>query len=110
SFWSPDRVGDAHAALERAPAPDTVLGLYMHVPFCRRRCHFCYFRVYTDKNSSEIQRYLDAAIQELKLYSEKPFIDGRKPKFVYFGGGTPSYLSSRQLTHLTEAMKQLLPW
>lgn len=110
SFWSPDRVGDAHAALERAPAPDTVLGLYMHVPFCRRRCHFCYFRVYTDKNSSEIQRYLDAAIQELKLYSEKPFIDGRKPKFVYFGGGTPSYLSTRQLTHLTEAMKQLLPW
>jgi oxygen-independent coproporphyrinogen-3 oxidase len=82
----------------------------MHVPFCRKRCHFCYFRVYTDKNASEIQSYLDAAIQELTLYSKQPFINGRKPKFVYFGGGTPSYLSTRQLTHLTDTMKALLPW
>jgi len=110
STWRPDYVPDALAALERAPAPDTVLGLYLHVPFCRKRCHFCYFRVYTDKNSSDIQGYLDAALQELKLYSEKPFINGRKPKFVYFGGGTPSYLSTRQLTHLTDGMKALLPW
>jgi oxygen-independent coproporphyrinogen-3 oxidase len=110
SFWGTDRVADAHAALQRKPKPDTVLGLYMHVPFCRKRCHFCYFRVYTDKNASDIQSYLDAAIQELTLYSQQPFIDGRKPKFVYFGGGTPSYLSTRQLTHLTDTMKSLLPW
>lgn len=110
SFWSPERVSDAQAALQRIPKPDTVLGLYMHVPFCRKRCHFCYFRVYTDKNASEIQSYLDAAIQELTLYSRQPFINGRKPKFVYFGGGTPSYLSTRQLTHLTDTMKSLLPW
>ncbi|MGV3721374.1 MAG: coproporphyrinogen-III oxidase family protein [Actinomycetota bacterium] len=110
SFWSPERAADAQAALQRIPKPDTVLGLYMHVPFCRKRCHFCYFRVYTDKNASEIQSYLDAAIQELTLYSQQPFINGRKPKFVYFGGGTPSYLSTRQLTHLTDTMKSLLPW
>ena len=110
SFWKPEQASDAQAALERAPKPDTPLGLYLHVPFCRKRCHFCYFRVYTDKNASEIQHYLDAAIQELRLYSQKPFIGGRKPKFVYFGGGTPSYLSTRQLTHLTDAMKELLPW
>ncbi|HTE18414.1 MAG TPA: coproporphyrinogen III oxidase, partial [Armatimonadota bacterium] len=95
SFWTPEHAGDAFAALERAPAPDTTLGLYLHVPFCRKRCHFCYFRVYTDKNSSEIMGYLDAAIQELQLYAEKPFIGGRKPRFLYFGGGTPSYLSPR---------------
>jgi len=110
SLWTPERASDAHAALQRIPKPDTVLGLYMHVPFCRKRCHFCYFRVYTDKNSSEIQSYLDAAIHELTLYSRQPFINGRKPKFVYFGGGTPSYLSTRQLTHLTDTMKALLPW
>lgn len=110
SFWKPEYAPDALAALERVPKPDTVLGLYLHVPFCRKRCHFCYFRVYTDKNSSDIQSYLDAALQELKLYSEKPFINGRKPKFVYFGGGTPSYLSTRQLTHLTDGMKAMLPW
>jgi len=110
SCWKPENVGDAYAALERAPAPGTPLGVYLHIPFCRKRCHFCYFRVYTDKNSSEIMGYLDAALDELRLYAGRPFIGGRKPRFVYFGGGTPSYLSTRQLGHLVEGMKALLPW
>jgi oxygen-independent coproporphyrinogen III oxidase len=110
SFWSPDQVGSAFAALERAPAPDTPLGIYLHIPFCRKRCHFCYFKVYTDKNAAEVEGYLDAAVQELSLYSTKPVIGGRKPKFIYFGGGTPSYISSRQLASLVERMKKLLPW
>src|SRR5205823_10066695 len=110
SFWTRERVAEAFAALERPPAPGTPLGVYLHIPFCRRRCHFCYFRVYTDKNSSEILRYLDAAIEELRLYAGRPFIGGRQPDFIYFGGGTPSYLSTRQLAYLTDGMKQLLPW
>jgi oxygen-independent coproporphyrinogen-3 oxidase len=110
AYWTPDRVEEAHRALDRAPAPGTPLGIYVHIPFCRKRCHFCYFKVYTDKDSSEIERYLDAAVQELKLYSQRPFIGGRKPKFIYFGGGTPSYISSRQLTRLVDAMKRILPW
>ena len=109
SFWKPDYVGEAYAALDR-PAPHTPLGLYLHIPFCRKRCHFCYFRVYTDKNASEILRYLEAALDELRLYAAKPFIAGRKPKFVYFGGGTPSYLSTQQLTYLTDSMAAILPW
>ncbi len=35
------------------PRPGTPLGLYLHIPFCRKRCKFCYFRVYTDKNASD---------------------------------------------------------
>ena len=110
SFWTPDRVGDAYGVLDRPPAVSSPLGIYLHIPFCRKRCHFCYFKVYTDKNASEVERYLDAAIQEVELYSRKPFIGGRKPTFVYFGGGTPSYISSKQLTHLVEGMKRALPW
>jgi len=110
SFWTPDRVHEVYAALDRAPAPGTPLGVYLHIPFCRKRCHFCYFKVYTDKDAGEIESYLDAAIRELTIYSEKPFIAGRKPKFIYFGGGTPSYISSRQLTRIVDAMKRLLPW
>src|SRR5437879_13642628 len=72
SFWTRDHVNDAYAALKRAPAPGTPLGVYLHIPFCRKRCTFCYFKVYTDKDSSEIQGYLDAAIHELQLYSQKP--------------------------------------
>jgi oxygen-independent coproporphyrinogen-3 oxidase len=110
SFWSPSRVGEANQALDRAPAPGTPLGLYLHIPFCRKRCTFCYFKVYTDKNRAEIEAYLDAMLTELKLLAARPFLGGRKPKFIYFGGGTPSYISSRQLTRLVDGMKRVMPW
>ncbi|MBI4657371.1 MAG: coproporphyrinogen III oxidase family protein [Verrucomicrobia bacterium] len=110
SFWKPEFVQEAHAALDRAPKPGTPLGVYLHIPFCRKRCHFCYFKVYTDKDSAAIKAYIDAALKELQLYSGRPFIGGRKPSFIYFGGGTPSYLSVSQLRSLTDGMKALLPW
>ncbi|GMV82315.1 MAG: oxygen-independent coproporphyrinogen III oxidase [Planctomycetota bacterium] len=110
SCWSESHLGDARAALARPPAPGTELGIYLHIPFCRKRCHFCYFKVYTEKNSTEIKRYLDAALRELEHYGKQPFVGGRKPSFVYFGGGTPSYLSADQLRYLTDGMRKLLPW
>jgi oxygen-independent coproporphyrinogen-3 oxidase len=110
SFWKPEFAPQAHEALSRPPRPGTPLGIYVHIPFCRKRCHFCYFRVYTDKDSNEIRNYLDAVLMELELYSRQAFIGGRKPSFVYFGGGTPSYLSVDQLRHLVGRMQTLLPW
>src|SRR3989441_2366214 len=110
SFWRTDRVGELYGALERPPQPGTDLGIYLHIPFCRKRCHFCYFKVYTDKDSAAIRGYIEAALKELAIYAAKPFVGGRKPSFIYFGGGTPSYLSVDQLRHLTGEMKRLLPW
>lgn len=110
SFWNQEHVSHVLSAFEKPPAVRSPLGVYIHIPFCRKRCHFCYFKVYTDKNASEVDGYLDAALAELALYSRKPFIGGRKPAFVYFGGGTPSYISSKQLTKLVEGMQKLLPW
>jgi oxygen-independent coproporphyrinogen III oxidase len=110
SFWSADHTGDARDVLLRSPGEDAPLGIYIHIPFCRKRCHFCYFKVYTDKDSSEIDRYLDALIQELTLYAGLPFVGGRIPTFIYFGGGTPSFLSTRQLSRIVDAMKHLLAW
>jgi oxygen-independent coproporphyrinogen-3 oxidase len=109
SFWKPELVPDFVQSLERAPEP-VPLGVYLHIPFCRKRCHFCYFKVYTDKDSSAIRGYIDAALQELEIYAQKPVIGGRAANFVYFGGGTPSYLSVDQLKHLTDGMKQMIPW
>jgi len=110
SFWRPELAAEARGALDRPPAPGTALGLYLHIPFCRKRCHFCYFRVYTDKDAGAIKGYLDLAVRELEIYAARPFIGGRRPSFIYFGGGTPSYLSENQLTQLTNQMKALLPW
>ncbi|MFV1995240.1 MAG: hypothetical protein ACC661_07370, partial [Verrucomicrobiales bacterium] len=61
SFWDPEHVGKVLETLEGEAPAQLDLGLYLHVPFCRKRCHFCYFRVYTDKNAGEIKLYLDAA-------------------------------------------------
>jgi len=117
SFWKPEFVQDALAALEHPPSSilhppssPVPLGVYLHIPFCRKRCHFCYFKVYTDKDSSAIRGYIEAALRELALYAAKPALAGRKANFVYFGGGTPSYLSVDQLAHLTQGMKKLIPW
>jgi oxygen-independent coproporphyrinogen-3 oxidase len=110
SYWNSEAVSQAREALDRPPRTAAHLGIYVHIPFCRKRCHFCYFKVYTGKDSGEIDRYLDAVVRELTLYSTKAFICGRKPSFIYFGGGTPSYISTRQLSHLVDAMKRLFPW
>ena len=111
SFWKPDFVSDVHDVLNSpSPSNPLPLGVYFHIPFCRKRCHFCYFRVYTDKKASEIKAYIDSGIKEIEKYGDKPYLKGRKPKFIYFGGGTPSYLSVSQLTDLTDRMKAVFPW
>lgn len=110
STWSTDH-RDAALDLYNTPAaPGTPLGLYVHIPFCRKRCHFCYFRVYTDKTRDEVSEYLDAVLEEARRYAQTQRIQGRKLTFVYFGGGTPSYLSEKQLTYLFDGLKDILDW
>jgi oxygen-independent coproporphyrinogen-3 oxidase len=82
----------------------------LHIPFCRKRCKFCYFRVYTDKNARDIEVYLDALVKEVELCARTPVVGGRPLHYVYFGGGTPSYLSAAQLRDLMTRLKQVMPW
>jgi oxygen-independent coproporphyrinogen-3 oxidase len=111
SVWTQEAVAnDARPALDAPPNPDVPLGLYLHIPFCRKRCHFCYFRVYTDKNASEVNQYLDVLAREFELYGELPAIAGRPLNFVYFGGGTPSFLSTQQLKRLVDRLSAVAPW
>src|SRR5882672_10129210 len=56
---------------------ETPLGLYLHIPFCRKRCKFCYFRVYTDRNARDVESYLTALIKEVELYSRQPIVGDR---------------------------------
>jgi oxygen-independent coproporphyrinogen-3 oxidase len=110
SFWGTEEISAAESVLEGPPLDDRPLGIYVHIPFCRQRCDFCYFKVYTDKNSKEIRRYLDAVVHELERYVARPYVAGRKPKFIYFGGGTPSYLSADQLRAFFGDLQRLMPW
>jgi oxygen-independent coproporphyrinogen III oxidase len=109
SVWTDDLVGAARDALQSRPG-DVPLGLYLHIPFCRKRCHFCYFRVYTDKNAKEVERYLDLLAAEWALYLDAPAVAGRPLHFVYFGGGTPSFLSTTQLEGLVRRVTAGADW
>lgn len=110
SQWKPEFVSEALDALNQPPRVEDPLGLYIHIPFCRKRCHFCYFKVYTDKNASEIEIYLDALIKENELYSRMPAFAGRQLRFAYFGGGTPSYISDKQLRYLVDGLNRHVSW
>ena len=112
SFWRDENTARIEEMLHTSDSGDREipLGLYMHIPFCRKRCKFCYFRVYTDRNSAEIQTYLDALAKEVETYSTLSRIAGRKLNFVYFGGGTPSYISVKHLKALVDRVKAVMPW
>ena len=110
SVWTAAAVeAEAVPALQEAPAK-VPLGLYLHIPFCRKRCHFCYFRVYTDKNAREVEHYLDLLVREWDLYAQTPAVAGRAFNFVYFGGGTPSFLSTRQLQRVVHRLNARGAW
>ncbi len=110
SLWKREHVPQILEALNRDPDRSVSLGLYIHIPFCRKRCKFCYFRVYTNQNAQDIENYVQALIKEGQQFACKRGLQGRRLDFVYFGGGTPSYLSSRQLRSLRERMSQYISW
>jgi len=114
SQWTPTALADVREAMQSQPAggPNGAvpLGLYLHIPFCRKRCKFCYFRVYTDKNAHEVEQYVAALSREIELVSRLPVMGGRPFRFVYFGGGTPSFLSGKQLTSLVDRLRANINW
>jgi oxygen-independent coproporphyrinogen-3 oxidase len=111
SVWSAEAVDrDARPALASTADASVPLGVYLHIPFCRKRCHFCYFRVYTDKNAQEVQQYLDVLAREWELYAQQKAVAGRPIDFVYFGGGTPSFLSTQQLQGLVTRLSAVASW
>ena len=111
SVWTREAVGrDALPALDQSLSVPAPLGLYLHIPFCRKRCHFCYFRVYTNKNAQDVERYLDWLAREWELYNTHRAIEDRPLNFVYFGGGTPSFLATKQLERLVGRLSAVKPW
>jgi len=70
-----------------------MLGLYIHVPFCRKKCNYCDF-VSVPAEGEPVSRYIESACLEMKRYS------GTKISTVYVGGGTPSILSNENIARL----------
>ncbi len=109
SQWKRELLDEILGALAEPPR-DVPLGLYLHIPFCRKRCKFCYYKVFTENRASDIEAYVSALAQELELVSRLPVMGARPFRFVYFGGGTPSFLSPRQLTSLVDRLRANVNW
>jgi oxygen-independent coproporphyrinogen-3 oxidase len=110
SFWRQDQVGRIERALGEAPDPGADFGLYVHIPFCRKRCKFCYYMVLTEKNAADIQRYVDAVMREAEARSGSRAVADRPLKFVYFGGGTPSFISAKHMQQLVGGLRESFCW
>ena len=80
-------------------------GLYIHVPFCHQRCHFCAF--YLEIHHARAAKdFLSSLMTELRLYGEQRLFGSEPLQSVYFGGGTPTTLSSQQLATVLSATRE----
>lgn len=77
-------------------------GIYIHIPFCKKACHYCNFHFST---SLKLQNdFLAALLKEIAL--RRDYLDGEEVNTVYFGGGTPSLMDERSLGSILEALHQ----
>lgn len=82
------------------------LSLYIHIPWCVRKCPYCDFNSHTAKNSLPEQMYVHALLQELDEYL--PLIQGRSIQTIFFGGGTPSLFSGHAIQAILKGVAQNL--
>jgi oxygen-independent coproporphyrinogen-3 oxidase len=76
------------------------LHLYLHIPFCTQACHYCDFHFST--NTANKSAIVDAIARELVMRSR--YLSSPRLETVYFGGGTPSLLTERELAVLMETI------
>ncbi|HBE16875.1 MAG TPA: coproporphyrinogen III oxidase [Cyanobacteria bacterium UBA11149] len=85
---------------------DRSLSLYLHIPFCTQRCAFCYYKTVDLKERPEVEGYVDALCQEIKMVAEGFQLSNRPIHAVYIGGGTPSLLKEHQFVKIVEALTE----
>ncbi|HBP88592.1 MAG TPA: radical SAM family heme chaperone HemW [Nitrospirales bacterium] len=80
------------------------LGIYLHVPFCVKRCHFCAFYLVLH-DQQRVESFLQALEREIALYASQPGIRERTVSTVYVGGGTPTVLRPEQLATILSSVR-----
>jgi coproporphyrinogen III oxidase-like Fe-S oxidoreductase len=88
-----------------APPP---LSLYIHLPWCVRKCPYCDFNSYRLGEELPEQAYIDALIRDLD--QDLPRMWGRRVQSIFLGGGTPSLFSPDSIDTLLSAVRARLPY
>jgi oxygen-independent coproporphyrinogen-3 oxidase len=79
--------------------------LYVHIPFCKYICPFCFFNKYPF-DATEAEIYIKCLKEEIYYYSKKPYLQNSHVISIYFGGGTPTVLSPIELTEIIHHIKE----
>src|SRR3989441_3991724 len=86
---------------------DDGVGLYLHVPFCDRRCHFCGFFT-PARRGDRVAAFVSDLLAEIQLHRRTETLRGRAVETIYFGGGTPPALSFALPRSLLEGCRRNL--
>lgn len=78
------------------------LGIYVHIPFCKKKCEYCDFISFSGIESKE-EDYIKVLIQDINYYSN--FVKDYEVDTIYFGGGTPSYIDSSYIVEVLNTIK-----
>jgi oxygen-independent coproporphyrinogen-3 oxidase len=105
STWDALCVDRLRRRLAESRAASAPLGFYLHVPFCIKRCRYCYY-LSRDDRPALVERYLEALARELASWTAAPALSGCEPSFVYVGGGTPSLLSARRIRRMLGGFRE----
>lgn len=98
------RIGEKTLSGLKNPPP---LALYMHIPWCVRKCPYCDFNSHELKDNLAESQYIDALIADLE--QAMPSIWGRKLRSIFIGGGTPSLFSAAAIDRLLAHVRMLVP-
>ena len=83
------------------------LSLYIHLPWCVRKCPYCDFSSFEVREGVPEQEYVAALIRDIE--AALPLVWGRKVVSIFMGGGTPSLFSARSIDTLLTQVRTLLP-
>lgn len=97
-------LGEATLSGLKNPPP---LSLYIHIPWCVKKCPYCDFNSHESRTEIPEKRYVAALIADLE--QSVPRVYGRKIKSVFFGGGTPSLFSAQSIDEILSAVRMLTP-
>jgi oxygen-independent coproporphyrinogen III oxidase len=75
-------------------------GIYIHIPFCRRKCYYCDF--YKTVNTSLTPKFIEALKTE--IVQRKNYLENEPVETIYFGGGTPSVLTRNEIVEILNTL------
>src|SRR6266849_5498410 len=81
-----------------------VTGLYVHIPFCFHKCHYCDFYSITRQSPERMTRFVDLLLHEAALWNDG--CPNVQPRTVFFGGGTPSLLPLESMRRLIAGLRE----